>query len=65
MSSQEPRLPGVRRVINAHESGSHFIKCWFFIMFETVDSADIDPTTSYVMTYSFPPTGGMNTTHGD
>lgn len=25
------RMPG-RHVINAHESGSHYKKCWFFIM---------------------------------
>jgi hypothetical protein len=31
----------MRPVIDAHESGSHSIKCWFFIVYETIDGADL------------------------
>jgi hypothetical protein len=30
----------MRPVIDAHESGSQSLKCWFFIVYETIDGAD-------------------------
>jgi hypothetical protein len=41
MLSRESRKRGMRPVIDAHESGSHSIKCWFFIVYETIDGADL------------------------
>lgn len=33
----------MRPAIGAHEPGSHKEMCWFFIVYETVDGADVNP----------------------